>query len=99
MYGGPTWLRRQSSSVRSGTLMMSAISACVLKSGGAMPEVPMSMHIRCAGILRGDPYGTPREREVRDTNPAHGHAEGFLVPFLVPDPLRRVEGPLDEGGF
>lgn len=79
--------------------MMSAISACVLKSGGAMPEAPMSMHRRCADIVRGHPYGMPRERGDRDTNSAHSRAEGFLVPNLVPDPIRHVEEPLNEGGF
>jgi hypothetical protein len=57
------------------------------------------MHIRCVDVVRGDPYGMLLERGDRDTNPACRSADEYLVPFVVPCPIRRVEMPLDEGGF
>ena len=61
----------------------------------ATPDAPMSMYLRCAGVVRGDPYEMPPERGDRDTNPAHGHAREYLVPH----PVRRVETPRNEGRF
>jgi hypothetical protein len=41
----------------------------------------------------------PSVRDDRHHEPAHGHATEYLVPFPVPDLVRQVEKPRNEGGF